>query len=120
MTTISKSKTSIVADQGSATATAPKAPTPPATNSDSKDKPNAPDNPSYAEAASAPKAPSKADQLAAMVIRDEGATLDQMVAALGWLPHTTRAALTGLKKKGFAISSDKVDGVRTYRAVAPE
>ncbi len=43
-----------------------------------------------------------------------------MVAALGWLPHTTRAALTGLKKRGYAISSDKVDGVRTYRGVAPE
>jgi hypothetical protein len=36
------------------------------------------------------------------------------------VPHTTRAALTGLKKKGYAISSDKVDGVRTYRGIAPE
>ena len=67
-----------------------------------------------------PKPPSKAQQLAAMVVRDEGATLDQMVAALGWLPHTTRAALTGLRKKGFVISSDKVDRVRTYRGIAPE
>ena len=66
------------------------------------------------------KAPSKQQQLAALVARDEGATLDEMIAATGWLPHTTRAALTGLKKKGYVISSDKVDGVRTYRAVAPE
>jgi hypothetical protein len=43
-----------------------------------------------------------------------------MIAVTGWLPHTTRAALTGLKKKGYAISSDKVDGVRTYRGIAPE
>ena len=71
-------------------------------------------------ACGAPKAPSKQQQLAALIVRDEGATLDQMIAATGWLPHTTRAALTGLKKKGYAISSDKVDGVRTYRAVAPE
>jgi hypothetical protein len=70
--------------------------------------------------AAAPKATSKQQRLAALVVRDEGATLDQMIAATGWLPHTTRAALTGLKKKGYAISSDKVDGVRTYRAVAPE
>jgi len=70
--------------------------------------------------AGAPKAPTKQQQLAALVVRDEGATLDQMIAATGWLPHTTRAALTGLKKKGYVISSDKVDGVRTYRAVAPE
>ena len=66
------------------------------------------------------KPPSKARQLAALVVRDEGATLDQMIAATGWLPHTTRAALTGLKKKGYVISSDKLDGVRTYRGIAPE
>jgi Protein of unknown function (DUF3489) len=63
---------------------------------------------------------SKQAQLAALVTRDTGATLEQMIAATGWLPHTTRAALTGLKKKGYAISSDKVDGVRKYRALAPE
>ena len=62
----------------------------------------------------------KRDQLAALVVRDEGATLDQMIAATGWLPHTTRAALTGLRKAGYVIDSDKVDGVRTYRAVAPK
>ena len=62
---------------------------------------------------------SKQAQLAALVTRDTGATLDQMIAATGWLPHTTRAAMTGLRKKGYAISSYKVDGVRTYRAVAP-
>lgn len=67
-----------------------------------------------------PKTPSKQQQLAALIVRDEGATLDQMIAATGWLPHTTRAALTGLKKKGYAITSDKVDGVRTYRGIAPE
>ena len=47
--------------------------------------------------------------------RDDGATLEQLVAATGWLPHTTRAALTGIKKKGHSLRSDKVDGVRTYR-----
>ena len=62
----------------------------------------------------------KRDQLAAMLARDEGATLEQMIAATGWLPHTTRAALTGLRKAGYAIDSDKIDGVRTYRAVAPK
>lgn len=68
---------------------------------------------------SAPRV-TKQDQIASLLLRDEGATLDQMVAATGWLPHTTRAALTGLRKKGYAIDSDKVDGVRTCRAVAPE
>ena len=62
----------------------------------------------------------KRNQLAGLLVRDEGATLDQMISATGWLPHTTRAALTGLRKTGYAIDSDKVDGVRTFRAVAPE
>lgn len=66
------------------------------------------------------KAPSKQESLAALLLRDEGATLEQMVAAMGWLPHTTRAAMTGLRKNGYVIDSDKVDRVRTYRAVAPE
>ena len=65
-------------------------------------------------------AATKQSQLAALLLRDEGATLDQMIALTGWLPHTTRAALTGLRKKGYAIDSDKVDGLRTYRAVAPK
>jgi hypothetical protein len=63
---------------------------------------------------------SKRQQLAAMLVRDQGATIAQMQDATGWLPHTVRAALTGLKKLGYAIDSDKVEGLRTYRAVAPE
>lgn len=47
--------------------------------------------------------------------REEGATLDQMVTATGWLPHTARAVLTGLRKKGHAVTSEKVDGIRVYR-----
>ena len=62
----------------------------------------------------------KQHQLVTLLVREEGATLDQMIAVTGWLPHTTRAALTGLRKKGYAIDSDKVDGTRTYRAVAPK
>ena len=67
----------------------------------------------------AQKHPSKQHLPAELLLRASGATLDEMVSATGWLPHTTRAALTGLKKKGYALRSDKVDGVRTYRAVAP-
>ena len=75
---------------------------------------------SPAQQPAADKEPSKQDCLAALLVRDEGATLDQMIAVTGWLPHTTRAAMIGLRKKGYVIDSDKVDGVRTYRAVAPQ
>ena len=66
------------------------------------------------------KPPGKRDQLATLLIREEGATIVQMQEATGWLPHTVRAALTGLKKLGYTIDSDKVEGIRTYRAVAPK
>ncbi|WP_255554568.1 DUF3489 domain-containing protein [Sphingomicrobium clamense] len=67
-----------------------------------------------------PKKVTKRDKLAALLVREEGATIVQMTKATSWLPHTVRAAMTGLRKQGYAIDSDKVDGLRTYRAVAPE
>ncbi|QYU70542.1 DUF3489 domain-containing protein [Leptolyngbya sp. 15MV] len=51
----------------------------------------------------------------ALLERTGGATLVEMVEATGWLPHTTRAALTGLKKKGYTITKDKRDDVTCYR-----
>jgi len=59
----------------------------------------------------------KRAQLIALLERNEGASLNDMVVATGWQPHTTRAALTGLRKSGKIIESDKVDGVRRYRIV---
>jgi hypothetical protein len=60
-----------------------------------------------------PKRPSKAGTVLTLLRRTEGATLDELVAATGWLPHTTRAALTGLKK-GHQITRIKVEGVSRY------
>lgn len=65
-----------------------------------------------------PKTHTKLDQIIALLSRKDGATLKNMVTATGWLPHTTRAALTGLRKKGHEIASEKVDGVHTYRIAA--
>lgn len=64
------------------------------------------------------KSTSKISLVLAMLHGKAGASLDELVAATGWLPHTTRAALTGIKKQGHALSSEKVDGVRTYRIIA--
>lgn len=63
------------------------------------------------------KPPTKTAAILDLLIRPEGATLAQMVKATGWLPHTTRAALTGLKKKGQEVTSLKADGIRTYRVI---
>ncbi|MCB2059314.1 MAG: DUF3489 domain-containing protein [Novosphingobium sp.] len=63
---------------------------------------------------SSPRAGTKLAAVMELLTRKEGATLDDMVKATGWLPHTTRAALTGLKKKSHTLTSEKVDGVRRY------
>lgn len=47
--------------------------------------------------------------------RDTGASITDLTDATGWLPHTTRAALTGLRKRGLQIENEKVDGVSRYR-----
>ncbi len=66
-------------------------------------------------AAPSPQRPeSKIALVTRMLKRDAGASLDELLAATGWLPHTMRAALTGLKKKGHAITKEKVDGRTRY------
>jgi len=61
---------------------------------------------------------SKIGMVLSLLRRDEGATLDEMVAATGWLPHTTRAALTGLRKKGHTIAKDKRGDTTCYHIAA--
>ncbi len=58
---------------------------------------------------------SKIGTVLSLLQHEEGATLDEMVAATGWLPHTTRAALTGLRKKGHAVVKDKRGDTTCYR-----
>ena len=60
----------------------------------------------------------KSAAVIALLSREEGATLDEMIDATGWLPHTTRAALTGLKKKGHVIVRGKRGEVTCYRIAA--
>ena len=47
-----------------------------------------------------------------MLRAPEGATIDEIVAATGWQPHTVRGAIAGaLKKKlGLEVTSEKVEG----------
>lgn len=59
--------------------------------------------PSDQPTAPTPQRGAKTDAVLALLQRTEGATIAELIAATGWLPHTTRAALTGLRKKGHAI-----------------
>lgn len=51
----------------------------------------------------APKAGSKQAKLVGMLARKSGVTLSKASEALGWQKHTTSAAMTGLRKRGYQI-----------------
>jgi Protein of unknown function (DUF3489) len=54
-----------------------------------------------------PSPGSKQALVTEMLSSNGGATLDALVRATGWLPHTTRAALTGLRKRGFSVERSR-------------
>ena len=60
------------------------------------------------KASPAPRTGSKADLVLELLKRAEGATITDLTGATDWLPHTTRAALTGLRKKGYASRNRSV------------
>ena len=59
-----------------------------------------------------PRGGTKIAQVIELLQRGVGATLAELIAATGWLPHTTRAALTGLRKRGYAVGIDRADKAR--------
>ena len=67
-----------------------------------------------ASKATAAKPGSKTAQVLGLLRREQGATLEELVKATGWLPHTTRAALTGLRHKGHVIDKSKRDEATCY------
>ena len=63
---------------------------------------------------------SKQDDVIALLKRPGGATLDNLVKATGWQPHSVRGFLAGTvrKKLKLQLQSQKADGRRTYRIKA--
>jgi hypothetical protein len=85
---------------------------------DSPRTPSKPKSRASRTAARRSRADSKQAQLIAMLRRAKGATIDEIVNALEWQPHTVRGAIAGaLKKKlGLEVTSTKVDSRgRVYR-----
>lgn len=58
---------------------------------------------------------SKIAKVVTLLERDAGATLAELINATGWLPHTTRAALTGIRKRGWLVERFKRDEATCYR-----
>jgi DNA-binding MarR family transcriptional regulator len=65
-------------------------------------------------AATVSKAPTKSAHVLTLLQREVGATLAELMEATGWKPHTTRAMLTGLRKKGHPLERRKRDDLTCY------
>lgn len=61
---------------------------------------------------------SKRDQLLVRLESKGGARLKDLETALGWQPHTVRAAISGLRKAGHDVQRATGENGAVYRIVA--
>lgn len=60
----------------------------------------------------------KQELLVEMLSKKSGANIDVIVKATGWLPHTSRAMISGLRKVGHKVETEPgKDGKAVYRIV---
>jgi hypothetical protein len=69
------------------------------------------------EAPARPSPAGKLGQVLEAISTEPGATLAEITVLTRWLPHTARAALTGLRQRGFSIQLVEQDGRKAYRRV---
>lgn len=101
-----------VSDMGMAP-TVPVAPARPKPRSGDDGAPTIPNTQAQASPpspAARPRAGSKQALLITMLLDENGATLEALAEATGWLGHTVRAALTGLRKRGFVVTGERRSG----------
>jgi len=72
-----------------------------------------------ASAADRPPTSTKRAMLIGMLERPEGASVAEIGQRLGWLPHTVRAALTGLRHAGREVTRSKNESNQTVYRLAP-
>ncbi len=78
------------------------------------------DNASKKAAAKADDGLKKSATVEQLLTREGGTSLDELTSATGWQPHSCRAFLTGLRKKGWAINRQKrEDGTSIWVGRAP-
>jgi hypothetical protein len=79
-----------------------------------------PSNVASTTTARAPRSGSKLGDVLARLSAEAGATIGELMTATGWLEHTTRAALTGLRRRGYALSLTprEREGASVYRISA--
>ena len=63
-----------------------------------------------------PAKPTKTATILKFLRRPKGATIAELRKAVGWKDHSIRAALTGLRKKGYEVVREKNEaGINHYR-----
>lgn len=58
---------------------------------------------------------SKKEQLIRLLSARAGTDAATISSKLGWLPHTTRAAITGLRKAGYEITAERAEAGKPTR-----
>ncbi len=61
--------------------------------------------------------PTKQATIQDLLRRAEGASIDDLTSATGWQAHSVRAALTGLRKRGYDIERNFESGTSRYRII---
>lgn len=67
-----------------------------------------------------PRFKTKKEHLIALLRRKGGQEMVQLTDALSWLPHTVRAALTGLRKTGLNVERFIAEDGRPRYRISPE
>lgn len=68
-----------------------------------------------------PRAGSKQARVVALLSREGGASIEDLTAETDWLPHTVRAELTRLRKRGYRVEKTRVEGrAAVYRIIETE
>ena len=58
---------------------------------------------------------SKQQLVVKMLSAAEGASISELMAATNWLPHSTRAVLSRLRKEGYTLDRQRAEGGSRYK-----
>lgn len=64
--------------------------------------------------------PTKSDLVISLLSRPNGTHASELLSATGWQLHSLRAFISGLRKRGHAISRSKENGEARYVISNPE
>jgi hypothetical protein len=64
-----------------------------------------------------PHKTSKQQLVLSLLLAANGASISELMAATNWLPHSTRAVLSRLRKQGYVFDRQKTEGGVRYKVL---